>query len=134
MAWECCCVPEDANLSSAYPACFPAACGKGVWPVNSSIRVTLFKTKYSLGVFKCQLSDSFQLIAFYSIMVVSWERMEDKLLTPFSKHLGLELLKWFWCYSFQTAKFGLSSLSRVLYFIECHLFLSCKNQITVQFK
>lgn len=67
-------------------------------------------------------------------MVVSWERLEEKLLTPSSKHLGLELLKWFWCYSFQTAKLGLLSLSQVLYFIECHLFLSCKNQVTVQSK
>lgn len=49
-----------------------------------------------------------------------------------SKHPGLEVVMWFQCCSFQIAKQELSSLSRVLYFIECHLLLLCKNQITFQ--
>lgn len=112
----------------------PVGRESGLWIIALESLYLKKKNNKSLRVLKWQLSVSFQLIAFYSIMIVRWERLEDKLLNPSSKHLGLELLKWFWCCSFQTAKLGLSSLSRVLYFIECHLLLSCKNQITVQFK
>lgn len=72
-AWECCCVPEGAGPSGACPSCLPVACGKGGWSV-SGMRLHFIEELCGLCVclfLKCQLSVSFQLIAFCSTVVVS---------------------------------------------------------------